>query len=94
MKHMRPFPKAPIEEKSPIYDNELTRRTEQAHSSAKYTRIKLDPVDTEKGFLRKDQAFRATIDYVLGEGWYATNKIGRIMREKRNKYKIENVSKL
>jgi len=94
MKHMRPFPKAQIEEKSPIYDNELTRRTEQAHSSAKYTRIKLDPVDTERSYLRKDQAFRATIDYVLGEGWYAKNEIGQIMREKRNKYQKENVPKL
>ena len=71
---MRSFPEVKIEEK-PIYDNELTRRTEQSHCSG-----------TTRGLQLKDQAFRDTIDYVLGEGWYTVNKQGRIMHEKRNIY--------
>ena len=82
---MRSFPEVKIEEK-PIYDNELTRRTEQAHCSGKYTRRRLDKDTTTRGLQLKDQAFRDTIDYVLGEGWYTVNKQGRIMHEKRNIY--------
>ena len=77
------FPKVPIEERKPFYDNSVTRRTEQAHSSGKYLRKKLDKKDTERSLRRRDKAFRETIDLVLGYGWYEVNKIGRIKHERR-----------
>jgi len=72
------FPKVPIEERKPFYDNSVTRRTEQAHSSGKYLRRKLDSNDSVRRFAIKQKAFQDTINFVLGDGWFETDKLGRL----------------
>jgi hypothetical protein len=65
----------------PIVYNDVTRRTELAISSGRYTRRLLDGnINSTKA---KAEAFRLTINYVLGDGWFDLDKLGRLRRERR-----------
>jgi|TARA_R100001530_G_scaffold104722_1_gene72984 hypothetical protein len=79
---LTPFPNIPIEEKKPIVYNEVTRRTEMAHSSGKYARMKHGKSDPVRKYVKMQKAFEATFDY-LGDGWFERDTKGRLRHERR-----------
>ena len=76
------FPEIKIEKKEPMYDNELTRRTDMAHSSATYTLRTLGKGDNLSKYTARSKAFKETIRCVLGDEWLDLDNLGRV-RNKR-----------
>ncbi len=74
----------PIIEKEPTVSNEVTRRTETAICAGRFTRMNTDNDNESKHRLKaKEMAFRESIEYALGDGWFELNAIGRLKHERR-----------